>query len=426
MMSLWVGAALLSLLAAGFIFWPLLRYRHQSVVGQKGDQSGRLLENVRLFHEHIAELSGQLTAGRIDQAQFDQLKLEQERSLLNDEVDILAAQQNRKLNVGFKTLAVVALLAVAAAWALYQYLGSAADVEIRQAQELKQLSDEQDYQAGRNPNPVRAHEMVQLIEARLQGEPEHVQYWFLLARTYMDLNDFAKATNAYQQVLMLDSESPMVMSELAQAMFLRDGSKMNPAISDLVAKVLKSEPDNRTALGLAGVEAFGKQDYLGAMKYWERTVKLGGRDSPGSQALIAGIERAATLYFANGGTEASLAAARAGRQLTVNVSLADGVEAKSDQVVFVYARTWQGAKMPLAIARVKVSELPKTVLLTEAMAMTPAMSLGSVDVVEVVARISQDGTATAQAGDWQGSIGPVDMKATPPEITLVVDKKVGQ
>lgn len=426
MMSLWFGVTLLSVLALGFIFWPLVRYGKQ----QNGQSSeviaDRLAENVRLFHEHIAELEVQLTAGRIDQPQFEQLKLEQERALLEDEADIRAAQQNRTLGAGLKTLSVIGVLLIAVSWGLYQHLGSSADVEIRLAQELKQELDNADYLAGRNPDPVRAREMVRLIEARLADEPEQLQYWFFLARMQMDLNDFTKAVAAYQQVLQRDSSSTMVMAELAQAMFLRDGNKMSPPISDLVEKVLKAEPDNTMALGLAGIDAFGKKDYVNAIKYWEHTVKLTGQDSPGSQALVAGIERAATLYFAEGGTEASLAAARAGRQLTINVSLADGVAANPDQIVFVYARAWQGAKMPLAIARVPVSELPKRVLLTEAMAMTPAMSLGSVDNVEVVARISQDGTAAAKVGDWQGSFGPVDMKAVPPDVSIKIDQKVMQ
>jgi len=426
MMSLWVGVALLSVLALGFIFWPLVRYGKQQNGQSSEVVADRLAENVRLFREHIAELEAQFAAGRIDQAQFDQLKLEQERALLEDEADIRAAQQNRTLGAGLKTLSVIGILLVAVSWGLYQHLGSNADVEIRLAQELKQELDNADYLAGRNPDPVRAREMVRLIEARLADEPEQLQYWFFLARMQMDLNEFTKAVTAYQQVLQRDSSSAMVMAELAQAMFLRDGNKMSPPISDLVEKALKAEPDNTMALGLAGIDAFGKKDYINAIKYWEHTVKLTGQDSPGSQALVAGIERAATLYFAEGGTEESLAAARAGRQLTINVSLAEGVTASPEQIVFVYARAWQGAKMPLAIVRVPVSELPKRVVLTEAMAMTPAMSLGSVDNVEVVARISQDGTAAAKAGDWQGIFGPVDMKAVPPDVSIKIDQKVTQ
>ena len=426
MMSLWVGAALLSGLALVFVFWPLVRYGNQKNGQSSEVVADRLAENVRLFREHIAELEGHLASGRIEQAQFDQLKLEQERALLADEADIRAAQQNRVLGAGFKTLGAIAVVVVAISWGLYQQLGSSDDVEIRLAQELKQELDNADYMAGRNPDPVRAREMVRLIEARLADDPEQLQYWFFLARTQMDLNDFNQAVNAYQQVLQRDTSSPMVMAELAQAMFLRDGNKMSPPITELVEKVLKAEPDNTMALGLAGIDAFGKKDYVSAIKYWEHTVKLTGQDSPGSQALVAGIERAATLYFAEGGTEASLAAARSGRQLSINVSLAEGVEARPDQIVFVYARAWQGAKMPLAITRVPVSELPKRVVLTEAMAMTPAMSLGSVDNVEVIARISQSGTATAQPGDWQGSFGPVDMKSASGEVSVKIDQKIAQ
>jgi cytochrome c-type biogenesis protein CcmH len=413
-------------LALVFIFWPLVRYGNQKNGQSSEVVADRLAENVRLFREHIAELEGHLASGRIEQAQFDQLKLEQERALLADEADIRAAQQNRVLGAGVKTLGAIAVVVVAISWGLYQQLGSSDDVEIRLAQELKQELDNADYRAGRNPDPVRAREMVRLIEARLADDPEQLQYWFFLARTQMDLNDFNQAVNAYQQVLQRDTSSPMVMAELAQAMFLRDGNKMSPPITELVEKVLKAEPDNTMALGLAGIDAFGKKDYVSAIKYWEHTVKLTGQDSPGSQALVAGIERAATLYFAEGGTEASLAAARSGRQLSINVSLAEGVEARPDQIVFVYARAWQGAKMPLAIARVPVSELPRRVVLTEAMAMTPAMSLGSVDNVEVIARISQNGTATAQPGDWQGSFGPLDMKSAPGEVSVKIDQKIAQ
>jgi cytochrome c-type biogenesis protein CcmH len=205
MMSLWVGVALLSVLALGFIFWPLVRYGKQQNGQSNEVVADRLAENVRLFREHIAELEVQLAAGRIDQEQFEQLKLEQERALLEDEADIRAAQQSRTLGAGLKTLSIIGVLLIAVSWGLYQHLGSSADVEIRLAQELKQELDNKDYEAGRNPDPVRAREMVRLIQARLADEPEQLQYWFFLARMQMDLNDFGQAVNAYQQVLQRDA-----------------------------------------------------------------------------------------------------------------------------------------------------------------------------------------------------------------------------
>lgn len=425
MMSLWLGASLLCVIALGFVFWPLLhRRRDATAIALASEVNARLEENIRLFREHIAELDVQLADGRIDQAQYDQLKLEQERTLLDDEASVRAALPTGAGRFGVKTLVAVALLVIAGAWGLYHQLGSSADVEVRQAQELKQQLDAEDIKAGRNPDPLRTKELNRLIEARLVDSPDHVQYWFFLARNYMELSEFDKAVNAYQQVLQRDQESPMVMAELAQAMFLRDGRKTNPAISDLVAKVLQAEPDNTMALGLAGIDAFGKQDYVNAIKHWNKVVKLVGADTPTGQSLSAGIERAATLFLAAGGSIEDLERSSTGRQLGIHVSLADGVKAQPDQVVFVYARAYQGAKMPLAIDRVKVSDLPKVVLLNESMAMTPALSLGTVDKVEVVARISGDGTATAKSGDWEGSLGPVDLTTSGSVVNVTIDHQV--
>lgn len=425
MMSLWLGVSFLCVMALVFVLWPLFRQKlDNSTQALAGEVNARLDENIRLFREHVAELQVQLAEGRLDQAQYEQLKLEQERALLEDEASVRAVLPSTRVKFGAGTLGVVALLVLSCAWGLYQHLGSSADVEVRQAQEVKQKRDAEDINAGRNPDPVRTRELNRLIEKRLADSPENLQYWFFLARNYMELSEFDKAVSAYQQVLERDKSSATVMAELAQAMFLRNGRQTDPAINDLVAKALKAEPDNTMALGLAGIDAFGKKDYVAAIKYWERVVKLVGAESPTGLSLSAGIEHAATLFFSDGGTLDQLEALRKGRQIGVLVQLADSVKAEPDQVVFVYARAYQGAKMPLAIDRVKVSELPRVVQLNESMAMTPAMSLGTVDKVELVARISSDGSATAKSGEWEGSLAPVDLTSSDPVVKITIDRQL--
>jgi len=76
--------------------------------------------------------------------------------------------------------------------------------------------------------------------------------------------------------------------------------------------------------------------------------------------------------------------------------------AKPDATVFVFARAAQGPRMPLAVLRAKVSELPLKYRLDESMAMQPGMSLAHFDQVVVVARISASGDALPQKGDLEG------------------------
>lgn len=424
MMLLWLGIGVLAIAALGFIAWPLIKYGRSNNHLTADDVADRLNENIRLFREHIAELDQQLSSGRLDEQQYAQLKLEQERGLLEDEASLSRAQSASVIKIGFKSFLLLSCTVIVSAFLLYQNLGAGDDVILQKALQEKATLDLADMQQGRTPDPRRAQNLVRLLEARLADNPEHLQYWFFLARTAMEQNDFAKAASSYQKVLELDKESPLIMAELAQAMFLRDGNKMSPPIADLAKRAIERDPNNSMALGLAGIDAFGNKDYPNAIRYWQRVLSITGTNSAQAESIEAGIDRALTLYAAEGGDPSSLNKAINGRQISLTVSLGEGVVANPDQLVYVYARAWQGPKMPLAITRIKVSELPAQVLLTEAMAMSPAMSLAQAAQVELVARISQDGGANAKPGDWEGAFGPVDAQSAPAGLHVKIDHQV--
>lgn len=424
MTLLWISIALLLLLAFVFIFWPMLKYRNSVSILTQAQIDDRVNENVRLFHEHLAELDVQKADGRLDDAQYAQLRLEQERALLEDEQVLRRASNPVRSAWGRMAFPIIAIVLTAGAISLYQYLGSGKDVEIQELQLTKQYHDYQDMLANRESDPQRAKELAASIESRLESDQENIQYWFLLARTYMGLNDFAKAANAYQQVVNRDNKSGMVLAEAAQAMFLRDGNRLSPPVEDLTKAALALEPENTMALGLMGIISFNHKNYLEAIQHWEKAIAIIGPDSSSTEPLNVGIQRAKTLYLESGGSEEALGPKATGHQLSVSVSLGQGIKANPENLVYVYARAWKGPKMPLAITRIKVADLPKTLVLTEAMAMSPAMTLAQATEVELVARISQDGTATAKPGDWQGTLGPVDMKAVPGQMSIIINQEV--
>jgi cytochrome c-type biogenesis protein CcmH len=78
-----------------------------------------------------------------------------------------------------------------------------------------------------------------------------------------------------------------------------------------------------------------------------------------------------------------------------------------DDTLFVFARALQGPKMPLAVVRKTVGDLPLTVSLDDSMAMLPEMRLSNFDDIRVGARISRSGGAIPQSGDLQGETSPV-------------------
>jgi cytochrome c-type biogenesis protein CcmH len=92
---------------------------------------------------------------------------------------------------------------------------------------------------------------------------------------------------------------------------------------------------------------------------------------------------------------------------TVTLAPALAAKARPDDTLFVFARAAEGPRMPLAILRKQVKDLPFSFTLDDSMAMSTTARLSSTPRVVVGARISARGDATPQPGDLQGYSAPV-------------------
>jgi cytochrome c-type biogenesis protein CcmH len=82
-----------------------------------------------------------------------------------------------------------------------------------------------------------------------------------------------------------------------------------------------------------------------------------------------------------------------------------------DDTVFIFARAPTGSRMPLALMRLRVADLPADFKLDDTLAMSPAAKLSSAQQVVVGARVSRSGNAMPQAGDWEVISAPVALGA---------------
>jgi cytochrome c-type biogenesis protein CcmH len=95
-------------------------------------------------------------------------------------------------------------------------------------------------------------------------------------------------------------------------------------------------------------------------------------------------------------------------------------KAAPDDTVFVFAKALQGPRMPLAVVRAKVSDLPLAFNLDDSSAMSPELKLSGFPEVKIEARVSKSGDAIAKPGDLIGTLSPVKPGAK--DLKLVVDK----
>jgi cytochrome c-type biogenesis protein CcmH len=97
---------------------------------------------------------------------------------------------------------------------------------------------------------------------------------------------------------------------------------------------------------------------------------------------------------------------------TVSLSTQLAQQARPEDTVFIVARPAQGPRMPLAVLRKQVKDLPLQFTLDDSLAMSPQMKLSAYSQVVVGARVSKSGQAMPQAGDLEGWSKPVNVGTT--------------
>ena len=276
---------------------------------------------------------------------------------------------------------------------------------------------------------------VEQLAERMAQEPANGEGWALLARSYVRMGRHADAVPAFAKAVAIVGDDPRLLVDYADALAMKNDRVLEGEPLALVQRALKADPDNGKALALAGTAAFNRKDFQTAVQMWERLTKVSPPDSPFMAQLQGSIDEARSLGGMPAGArlvqsapaaasaaaqppgagpaspKAAVAAAAAGITGTVRLSPALAAQAKPDDVVFIFARAADGGRMPLAILRHQVKDLPVSFRLDDSMAMSPAMKLSQFAMVVVSARISKSGQAAPAPGDLGGQTAPVANQA---------------
>lgn len=267
------------------------------------------------------------------------------------------------------------------------------------------------------PEPVATvEEMVAALDQRLQENPEDVDGWKMLGRSYMQLQNYPKAIAAFERVAELETPpSAQTMALLGEALLIKEGSASSGRITQLFESALSLEPANPKALFYGGIIAIERGNRELAADRWEALLAL----SPPPEIQDVLRQRVAE-WRGEPPAEMRAEAAPSDSVVAVNISLAPGAAAAvaPDATVFIIARDPAQPSPPIAAARRTVSELPTQVSLSDADAMMPGRLLSGFTQLEIVARVSLSGTPAAQPGDWYGEHTVSNPGSAPVDIVI--------
>lgn len=262
--------------------------------------------------------------------------------------------------------------------------------------------------------------MTERLAERLKAQPDDPVGWSMLGRSYMALGRFDDGLAAFERAASLRPNDAGALADLADALAVKNGRELDGEPLKLVERALKIDPNNLKALTLAGTAAFNRGDYAKAAAFWDRAVKVGPPDSPIVQQARNAADEArqlGKLPSAVAGAASTPAAGQAATPapaagegtITGTVTLAPALRGKvsPDDAVFIFARPAAGSRMPLAIVRKQVRDLPFAFRLDDTQAMSPAARISQAGQVIVGARVSKSGQAMPQPGDLEGLSPPV-------------------
>lgn len=260
-------------------------------------------------------------------------------------------------------------------------------------------------------NEDQINAMVESLVAKLKAEPQNPEGWAMLARMYSALRRFDAALPAYRQAIAQHPDEAQLYADYADALAVTQGRKLEGEPLRLIEEALRLDPNNFKALSLSGTIAYDKQDFKSAVSLWERALQHAPADNPDLtrqiQSALDDARQRAGLPMSSPQPKGAVASTAASVSGTVNLSKALAGKVSPDDTVFIFAKAAQGPKMPLAIVRKQVKDLPYRFELNDSMAMASQLKLSGFSEVIVGARVSRSGDAMPQPGDWSAQTAPV-------------------
>jgi cytochrome c-type biogenesis protein CcmH len=285
MLTFWIIAALFILLALWFVLPALLQKPNEE------EEVERREANVLVYKDQYRELEADLKSDLIGEQQYQDERQEIERRLLADVTDRSgstkpAAPPKNAFAYG------VALFIPLGAIILYLSIGNSKGMDAAGAPPTMPAA------AAAQPGAMSPQQIAANIDKlaeRLKQNPNDVQGWTMLARSYLMQERFSDAAGAYEHLTSINPNDASAWADYGEALALANSQNLAGKPTEAINRALKIDPNHQKALDLAGSAAFQAGDYQQAMEHWQKLLKLLPAGSDQFRTITAQISKAKEL-----------------------------------------------------------------------------------------------------------------------------------
>ncbi|WP_337047911.1 c-type cytochrome biogenesis protein CcmI [Serratia liquefaciens] len=381
-MAFWLIIIVLLVGAAALLVVPAMRHSGKSTAASRDTL------NKAFYQDRLHELEQDEQQGVV--AERPELVKDLQQNLLND---IPGQQDTQEKPINRWALVPGVALLVVVTLGFYLKTGGLAQVLDWQQVEA-QMPDLRARVANERAQPLSMEEIARLglgLRTALQQDDRNINDWMMLGRVGMALNNATTATQAFAHAYQLDPNSLEVRLGYAEVLTRSNDPEDNKQATQMLRKMIAEDHTNMRVLSLLAFNAFEQGDFKQAIGAWQVMLKLLPANDQRAEVIKRSIEQAKT----QAGEETV--------KLGINVTLSpQATNALPQQGTLVISVTDGTNPVPVAVKQLPLSRFPLSFSLDDSNAMMPERLLSAQHQVKVRVRISQDGLATPQAGDWFG------------------------
>lgn len=255
--------------------------------------------------------------------------------------------------------------------------------------------------------------VVGRLARRLEKNPDDLQGWLLLGKSYAVIEQYPASVRAYQRADKLaDGQNVDALTGLAEALVLSGQSNLDGRAGRLFEQALELDPSSTKALFYSAIAALERGENPLARERFVRLLQ--GNPPPEVRSIIEGqVQRMdASMVAATAPSDAPAntpPGSAVSSAVVVSVPLRitlDGKVAGNAQPgapLFVLARIPGQRGPPLAAKRLD-ARFPQEVDLLSSDAMIAGTGFTAGQEIEVEARIANGGSANSRSGDPFGTV----------------------
>ncbi|MEZ9603445.1 c-type cytochrome biogenesis protein CcmI [Vibrio sp. 10N.261.55.A10] len=401
----WISTIILSLAAIFLIVLPFINKKANN------DEMLRDELNKAFYKDRLVELEVEAEEGLVDNQQelIDDLK----QSLLDD---VPAQEEMKKTQIS--TLGVVVpsiILVVVVTYGMYFKFGALDKVQHWQevSSNLPELSKKLMSSEGGALTDDELEDLTLALRTRLHYQPKDSTGWLLLGRIALANRDAETAKDSMERAYKLEPKNEDVQLGFAQALMLSPDEADQNQARLILSRLIQNDFVDLRVFSLLAFDAFERQDYPGAVKYWSIMQQMIGPQDSRYEMLSRSIESAQKKMGDTMGVDQ-------GKTVAVTLDLSADVNADPNSVLIVSVHRADGSPMPIAAARYPLGTFPRTVVLDDGNSMLEGQELSSLETLMVRARLDTDGNVSTREGDWYGESEVVELGAP---VTIDINKQ---